>query len=131
MVMMLFACLFTTSIWADNVRFEISNMHCQNCANRVEKALKANKAVGEVKVDLACKTVNVSYDAAKTNVEALQKTLTEAKFEAKVAAPCDQKGDCKHKGKAPEHRCSTKTKQQKAGEHKCGGEGCGHDKETK
>ena len=131
MVMMLFACLFTTSIWADNVRFEISNMHCQNCANRVEKALKANKAVGEVKVDLAYKTVNVSYDAAKTNVEALQKTLTEAKFEAKVAAPCDQKGDCKHKGKAPEHRCSTKTKQQKAGEHKCGGEGCGHDKETK
>ena len=130
-VMMMLVTMFAMNVLAENVKFKVSNMHCQNCANRVEKALKANKAVREVKVNLECKAVSVSYDAAKTNVEALQKALTDAKFEAKVATSCDKKEGCKHEGKDGEHKCSKKEKQQKAGEHKCGAGGCGHDKESK
>ena len=81
--MMMLVTMFAMNVLAENVKFKVSNMHCQNCANRVEKALKANKAVSEVKVNLECKAVSVSYDAAKTNVEALQKALTDAKFAAR------------------------------------------------
>ncbi len=125
-VMIVFATLFAMNILADNVKFKVSNMHCQNCADRVEKALKANKAVSEVKVNLECKTVCVSYDAAKTNIEALQKALADAKFETKIARQCDKKEGCKD----GEHKCDKKGKQQ-AAEHKCGAEGCVHDKESK
>jgi len=131
-VMMMFACLFTLNMMADNVRFSVGNMHCDNCAKRVEKALKANEAVCEVKVDLENKAVCVSYDAEKTNVEALQKALTDVKFQVEVAKQCNKKGGCKHEGKEGgckhegkhEHKCGKEGKQQD--EHKCGAEGCGH-----
>lgn len=127
-VMMMFAAMFALNVLADNVKFKVSNMHCQNCAKRVEKALKANEAVSEVKVNLESKAVCVSYDAAKTNVEAIQKALTDAKFQAEVAIQCDKAEGCKHEGKAGEHKC--KHEGQQAGEHKCGADGCGHEKNT-
>lgn len=127
-VMMMFAVMFALNVLADNVKFKVSNMHCQNCAKRVEKALKANEAVSEVKVNLESKAVCVSYDAAKTNVEAIQKALTDAKFQAEVAKQCDKAEGCKHESKAGEHKC--KHEGQQAGEHKCGADGCGHEKNT-
>lgn len=112
--MMMMAALFAMNVVAENVNFKVANMHCQNCANRVEKALKANEAVSEVKVDLESHAVSVSYDGGKTNVEALQKALTDAKFEAEVAKQCCGK---KHEGQEKKH--------------KCGGNGCGkHEKKT-
>lgn len=110
------ACLIATAAMADNVKFAISNMHCQNCANKVEKTLKANEAVKQVKVNLEQKTVCVAYDEQKTTAEALLNTLTEAKYEAKIAKQC--KG-CKHKHGAGE------------GDHKCGGHGEGGHKCSK
>ncbi len=116
-VMMMMAALFAMNVLAEKVNFKVANMHCQNCANRVEKALKANEAVSEVKVDLENHAVSVSYDAEKTNVEALQKALTDAKFEAKVAKSCCEGGCKKHEGKEEKHEC--------------GGKGCGkHEKKT-
>ena len=85
LTMMMFAAMFAMNVLADNVKFKVSNMHCENCAKRVEKALKASEAVSEVKVDLECKAICVSYDAAKTDVETIQKALTDAKFQAEVA----------------------------------------------
>ena len=101
-VMMVFAAMFTMNVMADNVKFKVSNMHCENCANRAEKALKANDAVNEVKVDLEKQAVCVSYDA-----KALMKALKEARFEAEVVKQCDKEGGCKHE---------------------CGDDGCGHEK---
>ena len=108
-VMMMMAALFAMNVLADGVKFKVTNMHCQNCANRVEKALKANDGVSKVKVDLESKDVSVSYDAAKTSVEALQKALTDVKFEAEVAKQGDKKGGCeKHEGKSEKHECGGK-----------------------
>ena len=64
-VMMMFAAMVTVNVMADNVKFKVTNIRCQNCAKRVEKTLKANEAVQEVNVDLQAKTVCVSYDAMK------------------------------------------------------------------
>ena len=126
--MMMFAALFAMNVLADNVKFKVINMHCENCAKRVEKALKANEAVSEVKVDLESKTVCVSYDAAKTDVETIQKALADAKFQAEVAKQCDKAEGCKHEGEAGGHKCKHEGEQ--AGGHKCGANGCGHEKNT-
>lgn len=102
-VMMMFAALLTMNVMADNVKFQIKNMNCEHCAKRVEKALKANDAVTDVKVNLECKAVCVSYDATKTDVDALKKALTDVKFQAEVAKQCDKEGGCKHEGE--HHEC--------------------------
>lgn len=112
---MMFAGLFAMNVMAENVKFTISNMHCENCAKRVENALKANEAVSEVKVNLESQSVCVSYDAQKTNVEAIQKALTAANFQAEIAKQCDKEEGCHHDG--------TENK------HECGGEGCGNHQE--
>lgn len=118
-VMMMFAALFAMNVLADNVKFKVTNIRCQNCAKRVEKTLKANEAVQEVSVDLQAKTVSVSYDASKANAEALLKTLTDAKYQAEILKQCDgKKGGCgKHEGK--EGGCGKHEGQNGQG-------GCGH-----
>jgi copper chaperone CopZ len=119
----MFAALLTINMLADNVKFQIKNMKCENCAKRIEKVLSDNGAVTKVKVNLECKAVCVSYDATKTNVEALQKALTDAKFQAEIVKQCNKEGGCKHDGKDGEHKCSKKDGQQEE-KHECGGEGC-------
>jgi len=120
-VMMMFAALFAMNVLADNVKFKVTNIRCQNCAKRVEKTLKANEAVQEVNVDLQAKTVCVSYDASKANAEALLKTLTDAKYQAEILKQCngkEAKGGCgKHEGK--EGGCGKHEAQNGHG-------GCGH-----
>ena len=125
-VMMTFAALFAMNVLADNVKFQIKNMNCENCAKRVENALKANDAVTTVKVNLECKAVCVSYDATKTNAEALLKALTDVKFQAEIAKQCDQEGGCEHDGKEGAHKCGKENGQQEV-KHECGCEGCGHE----
>ena len=122
--MTMFAALFTINMMADNVKFKIKNMNCENCAKRIEKVLTENGAVTKVKVNLECKAVCISYDATKTNVEALQKALTDAKFQAEIAKQCNKEGGCKHEGKEGEHKCGKKDGLQEE-KHECGGEGCG------
>lgn len=114
-VMMMFAALFAMNVLADNVKFKVTNIRCQNCAKRVEKTLKANEAVKEVNVDLQAKTVCVSYDAEKANAEALLKMLTDAKYQAEIQKQCSGKGCGKHEGK--EGGC---------GKHEGKQGGCGH-----
>ena len=120
-VMTMFAALFAMNVLADNVKFKVTNIRCQNCAKRVEKTLKANEAVQEVNVDLQAKTVCVSYDASKANAEALLKTLTDAKYQAEILKQCNDKeakGGCgKHEGK--EGGCGKHEGQNGHG-------GCGH-----
>ena len=117
--MMMFAAMVTVNVMADNVKFKVTNIRCQNCAKRVEKTLKTNEAVQEVTVDLQAKTVCVSYDAKKANAEALLKTLTDAKYQTEILKQCDgKKGGCgKHEGK--EGGCGKH-------EGKEGHGGCGH-----
>ena len=99
-VTMMFAALFAMNVLADNVKFKVTNIRCQNCAKRVEKTLKANEAVQEVNVDLQAKTVSVSFDEKKANAEALLKTLTDAKYQAEIFDGKEAKGGCgKHEGK--------------------------------
>ena len=125
-VMMACAMSFAMNMMAENVKFKVSNMHCDNCANRVEKVLKGNEAVSQVKVNLECKAVCVSYDATKTTAEALQKALTDVRFQAEIAKQCNDKEGCKREASEGGHKCGKKDGQQEE-KHECGADGCGHD----
>lgn len=59
-------------------------MRCGGCANRVKKALLADKGVKDVTIDLAIQAVNVTYDDAQTTEATLLKDLEAAKYQAKV-----------------------------------------------
>jgi len=60
------------------VTLAVENMYCPSCPYIVKKSLTAVDGVKEVKVSLEKKTALVTFDDAKTNVEA----LTNATFEA-------------------------------------------------
>jgi len=118
-VTMMFAALFATNVLAENVKFKVSNMNCDNCAKRVEKVLKANEAVSEVKVDLENKAVCVSYDAGKASVETIQKALTDAKFKAEAAKQCNKEGGCQGDCKEGHKDCKEKQGDCKEGHKDC------------
>ncbi len=66
------------------VVFQVDQMHCENCERKVQNNMKFEKGMKEVKTDLKTKTVTITYDAEKTNVEKLQAGFKKFKYEAKV-----------------------------------------------
>jgi|GEM_PF-1992320 len=64
----------------------VSGMHCGTCADKVHAALLAVPGVKGAKVDLDSKKVEVSYDAATTNMDKLVAAVDKTgKFTAKIA----------------------------------------------
>jgi copper chaperone CopZ len=125
-VFIMVAGMFAMNMMAENVNFKVSNMRCGGCANRITKALKANEAVSDVKVNLENKMVTVSFDEAKTSKEALLETLTNAKYQAEIVAgeqASEKKGGCKDGGCHKDGQASEK----KGG---CKGGGCHKAKEA-
>ncbi len=53
----------------------IEGMTCDNCARRVEKALRANPGVREVRVDRQAARATVTFDASQTDMPALHDAL--------------------------------------------------------
>lgn len=52
--------------------FKAAAMRCGGCANKVKNAISTVDGVSNVDIDLESKSVKVSYDASKTNVDALK-----------------------------------------------------------
>lgn len=63
--------------------FVVEGMTCQHCAGTVEKALLGKQGVSAAKVSLVDKKVEVAFNPAIINVEALKKVVGEAGYEAK------------------------------------------------
>ncbi|WP_289141118.1 copper ion binding protein [uncultured Brevibacillus sp.] len=62
-----------------NITLNVEGMSCNHCVNTVEKTLKELGAEG--KVNLAAKTVEVSYDENGTNLEAIKEAIEEQGYE--------------------------------------------------
>ncbi len=62
------------------VTLKVENMSCTACPITVRKALEKVPGVAKVKTDFATKTATVTFDPAKTGVEALTKATTEAGY---------------------------------------------------
>ncbi len=51
------------------------DLHCQGCCDKVMKNIAFEKGVKDIVCDLDTKTVTVTFDADKTNTEALLKAF--------------------------------------------------------
>ncbi|MDO9153512.1 MAG: heavy-metal-associated domain-containing protein [Paludibacter sp.] len=120
----LVAILMSTTLWAKSDKVVlIVNMHCEACQKKIEKNIPFEKGVKALTVDLKSKTVAVTFDDTKTNVQKIQAgfkklgydaTLSSEKSSAAVSniAPnADAKKDCKDKQVAGEaKKCCSEQK---------------------
>ncbi len=85
-----------------------TNMHCDACKTKIGDKLKTEAGVNATEIDLAAKTVKVTYDDDTTNPETIKKSISSLGFSADEvkaeAKSCDTKsGKC----------CSTEKKAKK------------------
>ena len=62
-----------------SVTLNVEGMNCNHCVKSVEGAVSGLGA--EAKVDLANKKVEVSYDEAKTSVEAIKEAIEDQGYD--------------------------------------------------
>ena len=73
----------------------VTDIDCAGCAKKVDNTIPYEKGVKEVKVDVAAKTVTVTFDPSKTNNEALIKAFAKIKIKAEVGnAEAGEKKAC-------------------------------------
>ena len=76
------ALLSVTAVMAKDFRtvvFKVAQMECANCERKVK-----NKGLKNFTTDLKERTVTITYDAEKTNVEKLKEGFRKFKYEAVV-----------------------------------------------
>lgn len=79
--------LSVASVMAKDFRtviFKVEQLHCENCEKKVKDNIKFEKGVKTFSTQLNEKTVTVTYDAEKTNVEKLKAGFKKFKYEAVV-----------------------------------------------
>ena len=78
---------------ATDIVAPVRGMHCAACVGRVERALTSVSGVEQASVNLATEQATVSFDPARTSVDALKAAVTAAGYELAepraVAAPVD------------------------------------------
>ena len=104
----------------------VADIHCENCSTKVMNNVPAlGKGIKDVAVDLAQKTITVTYDAEKNNDVNIINGFRSLSINAQAAKKdCDGKA-CKAEGK---HECADK-KDCGAAKHECADKkDCGADK---
>ena len=79
--------LSATQVKAKDLRtviFKVEQLCCEKCEAKVKKNIPFEKGVKALKCDIPTKTVSVTYDAEKTNIEKLQKGFAKFKYTAEV-----------------------------------------------
>ena len=69
----------------------VTDIDCAGCAKKVTNTIPYEKGVKDVQVDVAAKSVTVTYDPAKTNNETLIKAFAKIKIKAEVKPETEQK----------------------------------------
>ena len=69
----------------------VTDIDCAGCAKKVTNTIPYEKGVKDVQVDVATKTVTVTYDPAKTNNETLVKAFAKIKIKAEAKVAEEQK----------------------------------------
>ena len=70
------------------ITLPVEGMTCASCVLRVEKALKKIDGVDQANVNLATEKVSLSFDAGKTNMNALSAAVEDAGY--KLILPPDK-----------------------------------------
>lgn len=77
---------FASPLWAasQTVTLSVPDMNCAACPITVKKALTRVSGVGKTEVSLDRREAKVSFDDAKTNIEALTRATKDAGFPSTV-----------------------------------------------
>ena len=60
----------------------IAGMGCDNCARKLDRALRATDGVKEVRVDSIAGRATVTYDRSTTSIPALQEVVVKSGYRA-------------------------------------------------
>lgn len=79
--------LSATTVMAKDFRtavFTVSQMTCENCVKKINSNIRFEKGLKDFNTDLKTKTVTITYDADKTNVEKLKEGFKKFNYEAEL-----------------------------------------------
>ncbi len=71
----------------ETVKFT-TDLDCENCAKKILNVIPFKKGVKDCVVDVAAKTVEVTFDTRKTNAETLVKELNKIDVHVVMPEPC-------------------------------------------
>ena len=86
-----------TAAMAKDIRtvvFKVAQMKCENCVRKINNNIRFEKGLKDFHTDLKTKTVTITYDADKTNVEKLKEGFQKFHYEAEFVKETKQ-GDKK------------------------------------
>lgn len=66
------------------VVFKVEQMECATCERKVKNNIKYEKGMKQFTTDLETRTITITYDPEKTNVEKLKAGFQKFKYEAVV-----------------------------------------------
>ncbi len=85
----------------ETVKF-VTDLDCESCAKKVLNVIPFKKGVKDCVVDVATKTIEVTFDTRKTNAEVLVKELDKIDVHVVKPAACEG-GECKTGACVGEH----------------------------
>jgi copper ion binding protein len=78
----LFACDKSGQGQAETAEIKVPTIQCNRCVAHVERALSGVNGVSAVKVNLESRIAQVSFDPGKTNLAAVEKSISRAGYDA-------------------------------------------------
>ena len=85
--------LSVTTAMAKDIRtavFKVSQMTCENCVKKINSNIRFEKGMKDFTTDLKTKTVTITYDADKTNIEKLKDGFKKFHYEAEFVKEIKQ-----------------------------------------
>ena len=79
--------LSAVSVYAKDIRtaiFKVTQMECENCERKVKNNNKFEKGLKKFTTDLKERTVTITYDAEKTNIEKIKEGFRKFDYEAQL-----------------------------------------------
>ena len=67
-------------------------MHCDNCENKIKGNLRFEKGIKTIECDIPGQRVTITYDAGKTNAEAIIKSFGKFGYKATEVKAAEQTG---------------------------------------
>ena len=75
------------SVYAKDIRtaiFKVTQMECENCERKVKNNIKFEKGLKKFTPDLKERTLTITYDAEKTNIEKIKEGFRKFDYEAQL-----------------------------------------------
>ena len=85
--------LSVTTVMAKDIRtvvFKVSQMTCENCVKKINSNIRFEKGMKDFSTDLKTKTVTITYDADKTNIEKPKDGFRKFHYEAEFVKETKQ-----------------------------------------